>query len=88
MRTLKALQMRSNVRTVIERPASICCQWRAEKPNEIMSSWLYPCFLRSSRIRPPSNLKNLRSSTTRWFVLLHEQKHHEQNSWPSHCVPH
>ena len=23
---------------MIGQPASICCQWRAEKPNEIMSS--------------------------------------------------
>src|SRR5712692_3210683 len=81
MRTLKALQMRSSVRTVIGRPASICCQCRAEKPNEIMSSWLYPRCLRNPRIRWPSALKNLRSSVTQRFVLLHEQKHHEQNSW-------
>src|SRR5713226_9519781 len=82
MRTLKAQQMRSSVRTVMGRPASICCQCRAEKPNEIMSSWLYPRCFRSSRMRWPSALKNLRSSVTQQFVLLHEQKHHEQNSWP------
>lgn len=35
---LKTRQIRSKVRTVIGLPASICCQWRAEKPNEIMSS--------------------------------------------------
>ena len=67
---------------VIGRPASICCQCRAEKPKEIMSSWLWPCFFRSSRMRSPSALKNFVSSTTRWFVLLHEQKHHEQISCP------
>jgi hypothetical protein len=31
-------QMRRRVVTVMGRPASICCQWRAENPNEIMSS--------------------------------------------------
>jgi hypothetical protein len=66
---------------VMGRPASICCQWRAENPNEIMSSWLYPCCLRSPRIRWPSALKNFGSSITSRFVLLHEQKHHEQISW-------
>lgn len=40
MGTRKTSQMRSRVRTVMGRPASICCQCRAEKPNEIMSSWL------------------------------------------------
>jgi len=62
-------------------PASICCQCRAEKPNEIISSWLYPCFLRNARMRCPSAWKNLCSSTTPQFLLLHEQKHHEQISW-------
>lgn len=32
-------------------------------------------------MRLPSALKNLAYSTTPQFVLLHEQKHHEQNSW-------
>ncbi len=68
------------------RPASICCQCRAEKPNEIISSWLYPCCLRNLRIRWPSALKNF-SSSTRQFVLLHEQKHHEQISWSLHPKP-
>lgn len=62
-------------------PASICCQCRAEKPNEIMSSWLYPCSLRSPRIRCPSALKNFTSFATPPLVLLHERKHHEQISW-------
>jgi hypothetical protein len=39
-------------------PASICCQCLAEKPNEIMSSWLNPRDFRSLRIRSPSRLKN------------------------------
>ena len=38
--TLYMSQMRRRVLTVIGLPASICCQWRAEKPNEIRSSWL------------------------------------------------
>jgi Bacterial SH3 domain len=46
------------VRTVIGRPASICCQWRAEKPKEIISSWLYPFFLRRPRILQPKARKN------------------------------
>lgn len=33
-----ASQIRRRVVTVMGRPASICCQCRAENPNEIMSS--------------------------------------------------
>jgi len=40
MGTWKTSQMRSSVVTVMGRPASICCQCRAENPKEIMSSWL------------------------------------------------
>src|SRR5437016_3225390 len=47
-----------------------------------MSSWLYPCRLRCSRMRSPRALKNLAWSATQQFVVLHEQKHHEQISWP------
>jgi len=39
-------------------PASICCQCLAEKPNEIMSSWLKPWAFRNVRTRPPSRAKN------------------------------
>jgi hypothetical protein len=76
--------MRRSVFTVMGRPASICCQWRAENPNEIMSSWLYPRRLRCSRTRWPRALKKLAWSTTPQFVLLYEQKHHEQISWSTY----
>ncbi len=45
--------------TVIGRPASICCQCRAENPKEIISSWLYFLLSRSLRILWPSAMKNL-----------------------------
>jgi len=57
--TWNVSQMRSSVVTVMGRPASICCQCRAEKPKLIISSWLYLCFFRSSRMRRPSARKNL-----------------------------
>lgn len=41
-----ASQIRSSVNNVIGRPASIICQWRTLKPQEIMSSWV---SLRSTR---------------------------------------
>lgn len=56
--TWKVLQIRSSVVTVIGRPASICCQCRAEKPKLIISSWLYLRFFRKSRMRRPSARKN------------------------------
>ena len=56
--TSSASQILNSVVSVIGRPASICCQWRAEKPNEIMSSWLWPRFRLSSRTRFPNRRKN------------------------------
>ncbi len=38
--TLNVSQTLKNVVIVMGRPASICCQWRAENPNPIMSSWV------------------------------------------------
>jgi len=38
-RTLNASQILRSVVIVIGRPASICCQWRAENPKAIMASW-------------------------------------------------
>ncbi len=43
-------------------PASICCQWRAEKPNPIISSWVNPFDLRSLFTRSPRAAKNCFSS--------------------------
>ncbi len=72
--------------TVIDLPASICCQCLAEKPTEIMSSWLNP--------RPQSpafpDLSNPFAKPGKEFRLIchlsvvkfHAQKHHEQISWP------
>ena len=40
-------------------PVSICCQCLAEKPKEIISSWLNPRAFRISRTLPPSREKNL-----------------------------
>src|ERR1700680_5124733 len=79
-RTLNASQIRRRVVIVIGRPASICCQCRAENPKEIISSWLLPRLLRNSLTRRPSALKNLALSTTPRLLLLPEQKHHEQIS--------
>ena len=56
--TRKTSQIRSRVVTVIGLPASICCQCLAEKPNEIMSSWLKPRAFRNLRIFTPSRAKN------------------------------
>lgn len=80
MDTLKTAQMRNRVRTVIGRPASICCQCRAEKPKEIISSWLNPSLWRNFLTRWPSALKNFCSLSTPPFVRVHEQKYHEQIS--------
>jgi len=55
--------MRSKVVSVMGLPASICCQWRAEKPNPIMSSWVKPLDLRSFFTRSPKARKNCFSST-------------------------
>jgi len=56
--TWKVSQIRRSVVIVIGRPASICCQCRAEKPKLIISSWLYLCFFRRSRTRRPNAWKN------------------------------
>ena len=45
--------------TVIGLPASICCQCLAEKPKEIISSWLSPLLFLNSRTLSPSLEKNL-----------------------------
>jgi hypothetical protein len=62
-------------------PASICCQCRAEKPNPIMSSCVYPLDLRNFFIRKPKARKNCLSSITPLFVEKSVQKYHEQISW-------
>jgi hypothetical protein len=80
-RTPKVSQMRSSVRSVIGLPASICCQWRAEKPNPIMSSCVYPLALRNFLTRRPRIRKNCRSFTTSRFVGDGRHQHHEQISW-------
>src|SRR4029077_1870496 len=79
-RTRSASQILNSVVSVIGRPASICCQCRAEKPNEIMSSWLWPRFRLSSRTRFPNRRKNWAWSITPLFLECHEHKHHEQSS--------
>jgi hypothetical protein len=78
--TAKTSPIRSRVRTVIGRPASICCQCRAEKPNEIISSCVKPFCLRRSRTLWPNPRKNFVWSVTGYFVAGHAQFHHEQNS--------
>lgn len=78
--TSSASQILNSVVSVIGRPASICCQRRAEKPNEIMSSWLWPRFRLSSRTRFPNRRKNWAWSITPMFLECHEHKHHEQIS--------
>ena len=55
--------MRRRVVTVMGLPASICCQWRAEKPNPIMSSWVNPLELRNLFTRSPKAAKNCFSLT-------------------------
>ena len=69
--TRKTSQILSKVVTVIVLPASICCQCLAEKPNEIMSSWLKS---RSIVILPPrcrAELCNKTRSSPLWGHLLH-----------------
>jgi hypothetical protein len=83
-RILNVSQIRNRVRTVIGRPASICCQCRAENPKPIMSSWVYLRVLRKSRTRSPSARKNRVSSITTQFLKCHARKHHEQNSCGSY----
>jgi hypothetical protein len=56
--TSNTSQMRSNVVTVIGRPASICCQCLVENPKVSMSSCEYPRSLRSSRTLIPRARKN------------------------------
>ena len=84
-RTPKVSQMRSSVLSVIGLPASICCQWRAEKPNPIMSSCVYPLALRNFLTRWPKMRKNCRSFTTSEVVGDGWHQHHEQISWGA-CV--
>ena len=72
--------MRSRVLRVMGLPASICCQWRAEKPNPIMSSWVNPLDLRSFFTRSPKVRKNCFSSTKSVFVGDLGLDHHEQIS--------
>ena len=45
--------------------ASICCQWRAENPSPIMSSWVYPREVRNFFTRCPRARKNCFS----WTIL-------------------
>jgi hypothetical protein len=78
--TLNKAQIRNSVVTVMGRPASICCQWRAENPSEIISSCVYPAPSRSFFTRCPKARKNLAWLTTPFYVMAHEQKHHEQIS--------
>ena len=61
-------------------PASICCQWRAEKPKPIMSSCVYLRALRNCLIRKPKARKNCLSFITLKHVFDYQQKHHEQIS--------
>jgi hypothetical protein len=85
--TPKTRHALTRVLMVIARPASTCCQCRAEKPNPIISSWVKLCRIRCFRRRLPSSLKNgakSRSSDCRDKTpsrgTRHEQLHHEQNS--------
>jgi hypothetical protein len=90
-RTPNVSQMRSSVLIVIGLPASICCQWRAENPNPIMSSCVYPLDSRNFLTRWPRVRKNCRSSTTPEFVGDRWRQHHEQISGNGcayvQCVP-
>lgn len=52
------MQALSSVVNVIGLPCSICCQCRAEKPREIMSSWLSFERIRCDRSLAPSCRKN------------------------------
>ena len=77
----KTTVIRNSVVQFIGRPFSICCQWRAENPSEIISSRVRPRSTLRRRTRFPSSAKNEVASITHIHLVLHEQKHHEQNSW-------
>src|SRR5258708_9568017 len=75
--------MRSSVVSVIGRPASICCQCLAEKPNEIMSSWLKPPFFLWDLTRWPSARKNFACWSSTHSVLSSHERFESCRLWSS-----